>query len=190
MSYGQLYRWKRQNLIPESWFIKQSSFTGQETFFHRDKILTRVRGILELKDSHSLEELAELLSPELTNKSFALSRLQEKGLWDPDLLVRLARRLNKLELTFMEAVLAYVAGRLREEHELADGRLEELLEGMEGWIPQLGDTSYRLYYCVRDGTGMAAVVPKDSPFLTDAKVKQVYDLEEIARLLKAELEEE
>ena len=31
ISYGQLYRWKRQNLIPEEWFIKKSTFTGQET---------------------------------------------------------------------------------------------------------------------------------------------------------------
>ena len=25
ISYGQLYRWKRQRLIPEEWFIKQSA---------------------------------------------------------------------------------------------------------------------------------------------------------------------
>ena len=29
ISYGQLYRWKREGLIPEEWFIKQPSFTGQ-----------------------------------------------------------------------------------------------------------------------------------------------------------------
>lgn len=33
ISYGQLYRWKRKNLIPEEWFIRKSTFTGQETFF-------------------------------------------------------------------------------------------------------------------------------------------------------------
>ncbi len=33
ISYGQLYRWKRKNLIPEDWFIRKSTFTGQETFF-------------------------------------------------------------------------------------------------------------------------------------------------------------
>lgn len=33
ISYGQLYRWKRKNLIPEDWFIKKSVSTGQETFF-------------------------------------------------------------------------------------------------------------------------------------------------------------
>ena len=31
LSYSQLYRWKRLGLIPESWFIKRPSPTGQET---------------------------------------------------------------------------------------------------------------------------------------------------------------
>ena len=31
ISYGQLYRWKREGLIPEEWFIKKSVSTGQET---------------------------------------------------------------------------------------------------------------------------------------------------------------
>jgi hypothetical protein len=64
ISYGQLYRWKRERLIPEEWFIKQSSYTGQETFFPREQILSRVQSILDLKDDHSLDELAKLFSPE------------------------------------------------------------------------------------------------------------------------------
>lgn len=35
ISYGQLYRWKRKQLIPEEWFIRKSTFTGQETFFRK-----------------------------------------------------------------------------------------------------------------------------------------------------------
>lgn len=64
ISYGQLYRWKRERLIPEEWFIKQSSFTGQETFFPRALILPRIRAILENKDRYSLTELGRMLSPE------------------------------------------------------------------------------------------------------------------------------
>ncbi len=43
ISYGQLYRWKRENLLPESWFIKKSSFTGQETFFPEGKDSQEIR---------------------------------------------------------------------------------------------------------------------------------------------------
>lgn len=64
ISYGQLYRWKRLGLIPEAWFIRRSTFTGQETFFPREKILKRIHDILRLKDEHPLEELVRLLAPE------------------------------------------------------------------------------------------------------------------------------
>lgn len=63
ISYGQLYRWKRKNLIPEDWFIKKSSFTGQETFFPKDKILERIDKIKNMKDDASLDELAQMFSP-------------------------------------------------------------------------------------------------------------------------------
>lgn len=58
ISYGQLYRWKRKDIIPEEWFIKKSVSTGQETFFPREKIIDRVNKILELKDEVSLDDLA------------------------------------------------------------------------------------------------------------------------------------
>jgi DNA-binding transcriptional MerR regulator len=66
ISYGQLYRWKRMGLIPEAWFIRRSTFTGQETFFPKEKILRRIEEILRLKEEHSLEELVKILSPEAT----------------------------------------------------------------------------------------------------------------------------
>ncbi|MGO9481827.1 MAG: YhbD family protein [Candidatus Kryptoniota bacterium] len=63
ISYGQLYRWKRKALIPEDWFIRKSTFTGQETFFPRDKILSRIDKIKNMKEDASLDELADILSP-------------------------------------------------------------------------------------------------------------------------------
>ncbi len=50
ISYGQLYRWKRKLLIPEDWFIRKSTFTGQETFFPRDKIVSRIDKIKNMKE--------------------------------------------------------------------------------------------------------------------------------------------
>jgi DNA-binding transcriptional MerR regulator len=63
ISYGQLYRWKRKNLIPEDWFIRKSTFTGQETFFPRDDILARIDKIKDMKDDLSLDQLADVFSP-------------------------------------------------------------------------------------------------------------------------------
>jgi len=62
ISYGALYRWKRKGLIPEDWFIKKSTSTGQETFFPRELIVARVERILSRSEEELLDELAEKLS--------------------------------------------------------------------------------------------------------------------------------
>jgi len=67
ISYGQLYRWKRKDLIPEEWFIRKSTFTGQETFFPKEKILERINKIQTMKENLSLDELADMFSPTISD---------------------------------------------------------------------------------------------------------------------------
>lgn len=87
ISYGQLYRWKRKGLIPEEWFIKRASFTGQETYFPKDLILDRIDKILELKDELSLEELSEIINNKKI-RNFNIHELkQEKIFLNNDVLV-------------------------------------------------------------------------------------------------------
>jgi len=81
ISYGQLYRWKRKNLIPEDWFIRKSTFTGQETFFRKQQILDRINKIKELKDDFSLDELAD----------FFLSSNESSGAPSPNLKIALQK---------------------------------------------------------------------------------------------------
>ena len=64
ISYGALYRWKRMGLIPEAWFIRKSTTTGQEPFFRRDQICPRLELILSRRDGTSLEKLAGELEGE------------------------------------------------------------------------------------------------------------------------------
>ena len=59
ISYGALYRWKRKGLIPEEWFLKKSTVTGQETFFPKELVCERVALILGQKDEYSLDELSK-----------------------------------------------------------------------------------------------------------------------------------
>ncbi len=70
ISYGTLYRWKRMSLIPESWFIHKATHTGQETFFPKNRMLTRVGRIQELKGELSAEQLKEIFSSNV--KSFRI----------------------------------------------------------------------------------------------------------------------
>lgn len=80
ISYGQLYRWKRKKLIPEDWFIKKSTFTGQETYFPREKILDRIEKILSFKEDMQLDELTEIFSPNKSIKFVSKEIIIQKGI--------------------------------------------------------------------------------------------------------------
>ena len=69
ISYGALYRWKRKGLIPEDWFIKKSTVTGQETFFPESRICERIQWIQNQKDEASLDTLARQLGQENHKKA-------------------------------------------------------------------------------------------------------------------------
>lgn len=95
ISYGALYRWKRKGLIPDDWFIKKATITGQETFFPEKLICERMEHILGKKDSLSLDELSDelngkedcgtlVLDTEYGSKSFRISEVKRIYLMDAD----------------------------------------------------------------------------------------------------------
>lgn len=79
ISYGALYRWKRLGLIPEDWFIKKSTTTGQETFFRKSQICPRVELILARKENTSLEDLAEALAGKQKEQQSRRQLILESG---------------------------------------------------------------------------------------------------------------
>ncbi|MBE6891710.1 MAG: DUF4004 family protein [Ruminococcaceae bacterium] len=79
ISYGALYRWKRIGLIPEDWFIKKATVTGQETFFPEDLICERIELIINQKDDLSLEEISQKFNSETEKqKSLVIDTLYGK----------------------------------------------------------------------------------------------------------------
>lgn len=78
ISYGALYRWKRMGLIPDDWFVKTASPTGQQTFFPRRLVCERIEQIMGLKDGVSLSELADSYK-EKEEKEFYLTVTTDFG---------------------------------------------------------------------------------------------------------------
>ena len=105
ISYGQLYRWKREGLIPEEWFVKRSSPTRQETYFPQEKILKRIHAIQQLKDSYSLEELARILTPEVSNRLFCEEDLEHFDELDIDVAADFMDAMSKDSFVFLEVLV-------------------------------------------------------------------------------------
>ena len=126
ISYGQLYRWKRERLIPEEWFVKRSAITGQETYFPKLQILDRVEAILDLKEDHSLEEIRNILASE---HSSLLSRekVEELGVLPKDLLSRADCLKDKDEFRRGEVAFMVMLAEVAEERGLSDNDYDDLL---------------------------------------------------------------
>ena len=86
ISYGQLYRWKRKGLIPEEWFIKKSSFTGQETYFPRLKVLSRIEKIKSMKEDVSLSDLVDVFTPAPSDVTLEHGEIVARGIATPEVL--------------------------------------------------------------------------------------------------------
>lgn len=105
ISYGQLYRWKRKKVIPEEWFMKIATFTGQETFFPREEVLERINKIITLKDEISLDDMANMFSSKPENFKINEKLLLEKKLVSVATLTLYKYNFgNCLEFNFSESV--------------------------------------------------------------------------------------
>lgn len=144
ISYGQLYRWKRERLIPEEWFIKQSSFTGQETFFPKEQMLNRIRAIQELKDRYSLEELAKILSPEATEVGYTVEDIRAVAEVNSDIFPIFHTILNKSIYSYMDLLFMIVLSDLHRELNLTVLQTGNLLEGIKSYLADLKTTEYTL----------------------------------------------
>lgn len=189
ISYGQLYRWKRENLIPEAWFVKKASFTGQETFFPKDKILERTAMILELKDKHSLEELGNIFSPESTNRIFRRSDFEDITDIKSDITEAFVKVFQKDRFSFLELTFMYIVSKLKTEGILNEGDLQNVVSGINSWSSAVKDTSYLFLICRSGSEVFTLLLRQDAILYLDSKTKKMKEilLDEAAKELNEKL---
>ncbi|WP_436866949.1 YhbD family protein [Bacillus fungorum] len=120
ISYGQLYRWKRKNLIPEDWFVRKSTFTGQETFFPKEKILERIDKIQTMKEDLSLDELANMFSPSVREILLTKEDVLRKEIASETVLQFFIEQTNKAtEFQFVDILYVYMLEELLQSGEIS-----------------------------------------------------------------------
>ena len=109
ISYGALYRWKRKRLIPDAWFIHRSTYTGQETFFPRQKILDRIAFIQRHKDTHSLDDIASMLYATPKDSTYDEAAIVQASLMTSDTLFQLLSLCHwTLPLSYSQLLTLYL----------------------------------------------------------------------------------
>lgn len=177
ISYGQLYRWKRKNLIPEQWFIRKSSFTGQETFFPREKMLQRIDRILGMKDDLSLDALADVFSPSPGDIRLSVGELLERNIVTStslNLYIEIAGKFEGTSLLgFDQMLTVYVLDKLLQSGDISleEGRL--LVQTLEEYLPVLAGKECGVHLTRKMGVAAFILVPGDVEIYMDRSVRTV-----------------
>lgn len=177
ISYGQLYRWKRKNLIPEEWFIRKSSFTGQETFFPREKVLQRIDRIVNMKDDLSLDALADVFSPRLGDISLSVGEILKRNIVTSSSLNLYIEVVDSEAESpmfgFDKILVVYVLDKLllSGDISLEEGRL--LVRTLEERLPALTGRECGIHLIRKMGVAAFILVPNDSEIYVDHSVRTV-----------------
>ncbi len=189
ISYGQLYRWKRKELIPEEWFIKKSSYTGQETFFPREKIINRINKIIDLKDDMPLDDLATMF----TNKP-KVDDVSEEYLIEKEIIREETLPIykdifrEKEEYSFKDILLMDILQREFDLGKLTISEIEVILKLINKEYKSIEEKDGTLYIIRRLGIGICVVAYREKIIVDDgSKIIGEINIKNIIENLKMRL---
>ncbi|SHI21119.1 Protein of unknown function [Sporobacter termitidis DSM 10068] len=172
ISYGQLYRWKRKGLIPEDWFIKKSSFTGQETYFPRQKVLSRIEKIKSMKEDVSLDELADVFTPTLSEVALDHGEIVSRGIASAEVLrIFLEEGGGGEMLSFPDLAALFLLNRLIVAGDIGLEEGKTLLDVMTEAAGALGLEACEVFLTRKLGVFSCFIVKPPCSIVTDKGVK-------------------
>jgi hypothetical protein len=168
ISYGQLYRWKRKDLIPEEWFIRKSAVTGQETFFPKARILGRIDKILSMKEDLSLEDLAGMFSSTSTQIRLKPEEIDEMGIASRST-VGLYLKLAPVDgpFTFDQALFLYVLEKMFRSGDINHDEGKDLIPVLEDHYRAFEGKAADLVFLRKLGTPVFLLVSGQSTVFCD-----------------------
>lgn len=186
ISYGQLYRWKREKLIPEEWFLKRSSYTGQETFFPREQMLSRIETILQAKDRYSLEELARILSPETASSVVRKGELEKIAEISSEMREAILRQSGQEAFALPQIALFAAVSSAAMSLGLDEPQENRLMERAVSLVSRIQGVNTNCIVFVSEGEPHLVLLPNAGPaeFDGDIEIRQVYSIGETANRLK------
>ncbi|WP_328085734.1 YhbD family protein [Fictibacillus nanhaiensis] len=190
ISYGQLYRWKRKNLIPENWFIRKSTFTGQETFFPKDDILLRIEKIKTLKDDLSLDELADMFSPSPTLTSLSAEELTNRNIVSQTALDMFNNfHGSNQSFSFTQVLTLYVLNSLLQTGDVNRAEGIDLLKLFHEQALTVKSAGSELFFIRKMGVSFFILTPEPANLFLEPQAKKIahYKLSQCIEELKLKL---
>ena len=179
ISYGQLYRWKRKDLIPEEWFIRKSTFTGQETFFPKIDILERIDKIQRMKENVSLDDLANMFSPVSDAYKFTKEDLLNKKLISQTVIEFYLRQVKVYQevFDFDHMVAMYVLGKLLQSGDMLLPEGQMVIQLIQDRYFPAENKNMLLVLIRKMGVSSCLIAEKTSSLYFDGETKVVAQID-------------
>lgn len=127
ISYGQLYRWKRMGLIPENWFIKRRSVTGQETVLPKEKSIKRIKEIQKLMERYSLDQIVDKFSFDAKKDVISFENMYKTKHLDAEYVNAVGNYFKKSGYTAIEYMMIICCARVAAEQHFSTRQFVDLL---------------------------------------------------------------
>ena len=164
ISYGQLYRWKRKNLIPEEWFVRKSTFTGQETFFPKENILARIDKIKGMKEDRSLDDMAGVFSPVFLEAALSAEEIIDRKIVSASTLHNYFENKDSSGVLSFQVLLAlFVLERLLQSGDVGIEEAKSAVRTMEDGYGKFEGKACDLAIIRKSGISLALLIPAASP---------------------------
>ncbi|ERS94551.1 DUF4004 family protein [Staphylococcus simulans] len=185
ITYGQLYRWKRKHLIPDEWFIRKSTFTGQETFLPKAKVIKRIEDIQRYKHDYVLDDMVKMFAddgyePEIEYKDNDTLIQSWAGFFYREVGKVLLEQYPQDQAVYVGTILDEVVTRSIVSMEEAQDLQAFLLEYSEN------DKEAELYICRKFGITFYLLIEQNTPIKIDDSVR-VLETINIQNLFKKEV---
>ena len=189
ISYGQLYRWKRMGLIPESWFIKRPSSTGQETILPRKKIKARIKDIQQRMEKQSLDSLAAKYAFSPDRDVISLEKMYKSPYLSAEYVNAVGNYFKKPGYSAPEYMLIICCADVAGKQRFTTRQYVDLLRYAMSVAPKFTKPETRCIFFAAGGDWHIAIVDNTATFCLDSglRIAGDYNMEIMWERLKEEL---
>ena len=189
ISYGQLYRWKRMGLIPESWFIKRPASTGQETILPRKKIKARIKDIQKGLEKQSLDSLAAKYSFSPDREVITLEKMYKSPYLSAEYVNAVGNYFKKPGYTAVEYMMIICAADVARKERFTTRQYVDLLRYAMSVVPKFTKPETRCIFFAAGGDWHIVIVDNTAAVCLDSglRIAGDYNMEIMWERQKEEL---
>lgn len=179
-------------MIPDVWFVKKSTLSGQETFFPKEKILERINAILEMKETHSFEEMSDLFSPDVQKQTYQLENIIAEATLSIKHVGAFMQYTERTSCSFFELLCIYISSKEEFAKYFSEEKnLESFYRSVVNWQKQVKNTLLELYMGDTGGNIIYVLASVDNQIFFDNNMQMIerISLDEYAKSLQLYLKD-